>query len=53
MWEVFSAGRIPYPGVDPFLLIKYLDDGRRLSKPANAACSQEMYEMTVFILIAV
>ena len=42
MWEVFSAGRNPYPGVDPFTLIKYLDDGGRLENPANAACSQEM-----------
>ena len=42
MWEIFSAGKNPYPGVDPFTLIKYLDNGERLEKPANAACSQEM-----------
>ena len=42
MWEVYSAGKNPYPGVDPFTLIKYLDDGGRLEKPTNAACSQEM-----------
>ena len=42
MWEVFSLGKIPYPGVDPFTLIEFLDDGGRLSKPTNAACSQEM-----------
>ena len=42
MWEVFSAGRNPYPGVDPFTLIKYLGNGGRLENPANAACSQEM-----------
>ena len=42
MWEIFSAGRTPYPGVDPFTLIKYLDDGGRLDKPTNVAFSQEM-----------
>ena len=42
MWEVFSAGRNPYPGVDPFTLIKYLGDRGRLENPANAACSQKM-----------
>ena len=41
-WEIFSLGRIPYPGVDAFSLIKFLDDGGRLDKPANAACSHDM-----------
>ena len=38
-WEVFSLGRSPYPGVDPFTLIKYLEGGKRLDKPQNAACT--------------
>ena len=42
MWEIFSVGKNPYPGIDPFTLIKFLNSGGRLSKPANAACSQEM-----------
>ena len=42
MWEIFSCGKTPYPGVDPFTLIRFLDDGRRLDKPNNAACSVEM-----------
>ena len=42
VWEVFSLGKTPYPGVDPFALIKYLDKGGRLDKPSNAACSEEM-----------
>ena len=41
-WEVFSLGKNPYPGVDPFSLIKYLEKGERLAKPLNEACSQEM-----------
>ena len=42
-WEVFSLGKNPYPGVDPFSLIRYLERGERLDKPLNAACSQEVY----------
>ena len=41
-WEVFSLGKNPYPGVDPFSLIRYLERGDRLDKPLNEACSQEM-----------
>ena len=44
MWEIFSGGKTPYPGVDPFTLIRFLGDGRRLDKPNNPACSQEMYK---------
>ena len=42
-WEVFNVGRIPYPGVNPFSLIKFLEEGKRLDKPSNAACSDEMW----------
>ena len=42
-WEMFSLGKNPYPGVDPFSLIRYLERGERLDKPVLAACSQEMY----------
>ena len=41
-WEVFSLGKNPYPGVDPFSLIRYLERGERLDKPLNAACSMDM-----------
>ena len=41
-WELFSGGRIPYPGVDPFSLPKLLQAGLKLEKPRNAACSEEM-----------
>ena len=40
-WEVFSAGRIPYPAVDAMSILKVLEDGTRLEKPANAACAPE------------
>ena len=42
MWEIFSGGKTPYPGVDPFTLIRFLDNGGRLDKPNTAACTQEM-----------
>ena len=41
-WEVFTAGKIPYPAIDPSTLIKKLDEGMRLEFPTNAACSAEM-----------
>ena len=41
-WEVFSLGKTPYPGVDPFTLIKSLEKGQRLEKPFNTACSSEV-----------
>ena len=41
-WEVFTAGKIPYAGVDPLTLTQLLEKGKRLDKPSNAACSEEM-----------
>ena len=41
-WEVFSLGRSPYPGVDPFTLVKYLDEERdwtnQIMLPALITC---------------
>ena len=41
-WELFTGGKIPYPGVDPVSLSSHLENGHRLDKPNNAACSEEM-----------
>ena len=41
-WEIFSGGKTPYPGVDPLSLVQLLENGRRLDKPANSACPDEM-----------
>ena len=41
-WEVFAAGKIPYPAIDPATLLKLLEGGQRLEFPVNAACSTEM-----------
>ena len=41
-WEVFSVGKMPYPGLDPKGVVDLLDHGGRLYKPGNAGCSEEM-----------
>ena len=41
-WEIFMAGKIPYPSVDPMSLLKMLEGGQRLEKPPNGACSAEV-----------
>ena len=32
-WEIFTLGRIPYPGIDNQNVITILKNGRRLDKP--------------------
>ena len=44
-WEVFSAGKIPYPGIVLTGLLELLDAGQRLSRPHNEACSEDMYAL--------
>ena len=41
-WEVFTCGKLPYAGVDPTDLPNFLERGRRLEKPENAACPETM-----------
>ena len=41
-WEVFMAGKIPYPALDPTSLLKMLESAQRLEKPPNAACAAEV-----------
>jgi c-mer proto-oncogene tyrosine kinase/anaplastic lymphoma kinase/receptor tyrosine kinase len=45
MWEVFSLGKSPYPGLDPVGVVQLLDKGNRLTPPNNAACSDEIYKL--------
>ncbi|XP_064389992.1 hepatocyte growth factor receptor-like isoform X4 [Halichondria panicea] len=42
MWEVFSGGQIPYPGVDVRTLVNFLQRGNRLDAPVNTACTAEI-----------
>ena len=36
-------GRLPYPGVQLVSLLQLLEDGHRLARPTNTACSGDMY----------
>ncbi|XP_064385779.1 uncharacterized protein LOC135334492 isoform X2 [Halichondria panicea] len=45
VWEVFSSGRTPYPGVDPMSLVALLREGKRLEPPQNIACSTEIVSL--------
>ena len=38
-------GYSPYPGIDPFALIKCLERGERLERPVNTACSVGLNNM--------
>jgi len=44
-WEIFSLGRIPYPGVDNAEVIKTLKTGERLDKPD--LCPSDMYVLDI------
>ena len=41
-WEVFSLGKTPYAGLDPYSIVMFLERGERLKKPSNTACSEDM-----------
>ncbi|XP_057675048.1 fibroblast growth factor receptor 1-A-like isoform X1 [Corythoichthys intestinalis] len=43
LWEIFTLGASPYPGVPVEDLFKLLKEGHRMDKPF--ACTQELYEM--------
>ncbi|XP_033844944.1 fibroblast growth factor receptor 1b [Periophthalmus magnuspinnatus] len=43
LWEIFTLGGSPYPGVPVEELFKLLKEGHRMEKPS--ACTQDMYQM--------
>jgi len=43
LWELFTRGSTPYPGVTNYGVKKYVDNGQRLDKPAS--CPPMIYEM--------
>lgn len=44
MWELFSLGKVPYPGMDADQGLYFkLKDGYRMEKPINA--TQELYDI--------
>ncbi|CAL1568075.1 unnamed protein product [Knipowitschia caucasica] len=42
LWEIFTLGGSPYPGVPVEELFKLLKEGHRMEKPS--ACTQDMYQ---------
>ena len=48
-WETFSGGEIPYPGIRPSAITRYLESGQRLEKPNNKACTDEVLVLSVRI----
>ena len=48
MWEIFSGGKSPYPGVNPLSLVQILEEGERMPKPYNGACNNEVYGTLMF-----
>ncbi|XP_073478433.1 fibroblast growth factor receptor 1 isoform X2 [Aquarana catesbeiana] len=43
LWEIFTLGGSPYPGVPMEELFKLLKEGHRMDKPSN--CTNELYMM--------
>ncbi|XP_032748365.1 fibroblast growth factor receptor 2 isoform X9 [Rattus rattus] len=43
MWEIFTLGGSPYPGIPVEELFKLLKEGHRMDKPTN--CTNELYMM--------
>ena len=41
LWEVFTLGGTPYPGLPTEQLLDYLSDGKRMDNPAK--CPLEVY----------
>ncbi|XP_063086380.1 fibroblast growth factor receptor 3 isoform X8 [Cavia porcellus] len=41
LWEIFTLGGSPYPGIPVEELFKLLKEGHRMDKPAN--CTQDLY----------
>ena len=42
MWEIFSGGKAPYAGIPSAHIIQELEQGYRMPKPYNFACSNEV-----------
>lgn len=40
-WEVFSGGKVPYGGLSPMNIPNLLEEGHRMNKPTNNACSEK------------
>lgn len=50
MWEIFTLGGSPYPGIPVEELFKLLKEGHRMDKPSN--CTHELYVGVVLFIYA-
>ncbi|KAM9111453.1 fibroblast growth factor receptor 3-like [Pangshura tecta] len=41
LWEIFTLGGSPYPGIPSQEIFKFIEEGNRLDKPAN--CTHDLY----------
>ncbi len=41
-WEIFTCGKIPYSGYNFNAMLSLLRTGKRMEKPDNQACNDEM-----------
>lgn len=48
LWEIFTLGGSPYPGIPVEELFKLLKEGHRMDKPAN--CTHELYVIQLKML---
>lgn len=51
MWEIFTLGGSPYPGIPVEELFKLLKEGHRMDKPSN--CTHELYVGVVLFPFAI
>jgi len=43
LWELVTLGASPYPGMNSYEVVSFLQDGYRMDKPKH--CSDELYEL--------
>ena len=42
VWEIFTCGNAPYRGIPVIYLLDVIKGGKRLGKPENEACQDEV-----------
>ncbi|CAI8052095.1 Tyrosine-protein kinase transforming protein SEA [Geodia barretti] len=44
-WEIFTCGGVPYAGIHPMIVLREVRSGKRLERPSNLACCDEIWDM--------
>ncbi|XP_065666186.1 fibroblast growth factor receptor 1 isoform X3 [Hydra vulgaris] len=45
VWELITLGASPYPGMNSYEVVSFLQDGKRMDKPKH--CSNELYKIVL------